>query len=178
MPRPEWSPETLCVHISIICWPLNNLKTGFLVKSCSHFLCFCCRQNYEIHKCKQILLFQKHSPLHNQFWKQVIFFIFVYDHFSCKVMILTSPKSVNKNKVLNFFLWIYLVNDNYTCCFFLFKCKFCSNIFDLIHFSDLLYAIFHFYTHKIFYFGSCWHAQSCLWMLTVKTHFVCWLVCW
>ena len=148
------------------------------MKFCLHFFSFCCCQNYKTLKCREILHFQKHSRLCYQFWKAAMFFIFVFFHFLCKVIILTSPLWVKKYKILNIIWWIYLVNDNYTCSFFLFKCKFCSNIFDLIHFSDLLYVIFHFYTHKIFYFGSCWHAQSCLWMLTVKTHYVCWLVCW
>ena len=51
----------------------------------------------------EILHSQKHSPLHNRFIKLAIFFIFVIFHSLCRLIILSSPLSVNRYNILNIF---------------------------------------------------------------------------
>ena len=164
-------------------------KSGFLVKFYSYYLSHSLCENYKTHKWREILHFQKHSPLCNQFWKAAMFFIFVIFHFLCKLIILSSPLSVNKSKILKNFYWFFLVYDNDTWYFVLFECKFCNEIFIMIYYNDLSYVIFHFDSHKIYYFDPCWNAKCCLRMLAVihhppkfyhfdiRTRFLGWLLC-
>ena len=140
------------------------------MKSCLHFLSYCCCQNYKTDKCREILHFQKHSRLHNQFWKAAMFFIFVFFHFLCKVIILTSLLSMNKHKILKISLWDYLVNDSYTCSFVLYECKFCNEICIIMYFNGSFNILFHFFSHEIFYFDPCWHSKSCLRVLAVLSY--------
>ena len=119
------------------------------------FFSFYCCENYKTHKCREILHFQKHSRLHNQFWKAAMFFIFVFFHFPCKVIILTSLLSVNKYRILNIFKCKCLVYVRFTCSFVLSECKFCNEIFTMIYLNDFFHVFSYFHSHKIFYFDPC-----------------------
>ena len=96
-----------------------------------------------------------------------MFFILAFFHFLCKVIILTSLLSVNKNWIFKIFKWKYLVDNSFTCSFVLFECKFCNKTFTMIYLNDFFCAIFSFHSHEIFYFDPCWHTNSCRRMLSV-----------
>ena len=74
-------------------------KSRFLMKFCLHFFVCSCRWNSKTLKCREILHFQKHSSLHNRFWKRTMFFVFSFFHFLCKLIISTSTLSVDKKEI-------------------------------------------------------------------------------
>ena len=99
-----------------------------------------------------------------------MFFIFVFFHFPCKIIILTSLLSVNKYQILDIFKWKYLENDSFACSFVLLECKFCNQLFTVIYVKDFFHVIPFFHSHNFFYFDPCWHTKSCRRMLAVSLY--------
>ena len=95
------------------------------MKSCLHFFIFSCCLNSKTFKCRKILHFQKHSSLHNCFWKRTMFFIFSFFYFLCNLKIQTGPLSVTKYKIFCNLQYIFFINFTNIWFYFMIECKFC-----------------------------------------------------
>ena len=111
-------------------------KSRFLMKFCLHFFVFSCRWNSKTLKCREILHFQKHSSLRNQFWKRTMFFIFSFFHFLCNLRISTGPLSVTKNEIFSNLHHIFFINFSYIWFYFMIECKLCKKILIMIYLND------------------------------------------
>ena len=109
---------------------------------------------------REILHFEKHSSLRNQFGKRTMFLFFVFFfHFLCKFRISASPLSVTKNKKTSKFSIIFFKYYWLNLVLLLDKCKFLFWISNLTHLNHFYSIVFAFSFIYFFLFDLLWNAN-------------------